>query len=208
MPTTTNNGWTTPADTALVKDGASAIRTLGDNIDSTLGVYVASTPALAKISSTTFTTSSSQSFNNVFSATYLNYVVVFDIISTNDTDIKFRWRVSAADNTTSNYSWTQAGTFAATGTFGGGATNNDSSARFTGSNAVNSQKFGSYTFFNPFATATSGFTGSAIFSSGTANYNGSVIGMGFNGTTSFDGFTLFPAAGTMTGTVKIYGVAN
>lgn len=34
MPTTSNFGWTTPADTDLVKDGASAIRTLGNGIDS------------------------------------------------------------------------------------------------------------------------------------------------------------------------------
>lgn len=33
MPTTTNFGWTTPADTDLVKDGALAIRTLGNGID-------------------------------------------------------------------------------------------------------------------------------------------------------------------------------
>lgn len=35
MATTTNYGWTTPDDTALVKDGASAIRTLGSSIDTT-----------------------------------------------------------------------------------------------------------------------------------------------------------------------------
>ena len=35
MPTTTNYGWTTPADTDLVKDGAAAIRTLGSSIDTT-----------------------------------------------------------------------------------------------------------------------------------------------------------------------------
>jgi hypothetical protein len=36
MPTTTNYGWTTPADTDLVKDGASAIRTLGSSVDTTV----------------------------------------------------------------------------------------------------------------------------------------------------------------------------
>lgn len=36
MPTTSNFGWTTPADTDLVKDGAAAIRTLGDGIDTSL----------------------------------------------------------------------------------------------------------------------------------------------------------------------------
>lgn len=37
MATTTNFGWTTPDDTALVKDGAAAIRTLGSAIDTSLG---------------------------------------------------------------------------------------------------------------------------------------------------------------------------
>jgi hypothetical protein len=36
MATTTNYGWTTPDDTALVKDGASAIRTLGLSVDTTV----------------------------------------------------------------------------------------------------------------------------------------------------------------------------
>jgi hypothetical protein len=35
MATTTNYGWTTPDDTALVKDGAAAIRTLGTSVDTT-----------------------------------------------------------------------------------------------------------------------------------------------------------------------------
>lgn len=36
MATTTNYGWTTPDDTALVKDGASAIRSLGSSVDTTV----------------------------------------------------------------------------------------------------------------------------------------------------------------------------
>jgi hypothetical protein len=35
MATTTNYGWTTPDDTGLVKDGASAIRSLGTSVDTT-----------------------------------------------------------------------------------------------------------------------------------------------------------------------------
>jgi hypothetical protein len=35
MATTTNYSWTTPDDTDLVKDGASAIRTLGSSVDTT-----------------------------------------------------------------------------------------------------------------------------------------------------------------------------
>jgi len=36
MATTTNFGWTTPDDTSLVKDGAAAIRTLGQAIDTSM----------------------------------------------------------------------------------------------------------------------------------------------------------------------------
>lgn len=36
MATTTNYGWTTPDDTAYVKDGASAIRSLGSAVDGAL----------------------------------------------------------------------------------------------------------------------------------------------------------------------------
>lgn len=46
MPTTTNYGWTTPADTDLVKDGAAAIRTLGSSIDTT--VFNNANAAIAK----------------------------------------------------------------------------------------------------------------------------------------------------------------
>jgi len=49
MATTTNNGWTTPADTDLVRNGASAIRTLGNAIDSSIGklTYTSFTPSIA-----------------------------------------------------------------------------------------------------------------------------------------------------------------
>jgi hypothetical protein len=36
MATTTNYGWVTPDNTALVKDGALAIRTLGSSADQTM----------------------------------------------------------------------------------------------------------------------------------------------------------------------------
>jgi hypothetical protein len=36
MATTTNYGWTTPDDTALVSQGAAAIRTLGSSVDTTV----------------------------------------------------------------------------------------------------------------------------------------------------------------------------
>ena len=46
MATTANYGWSTPDDTSLVKDGASAIRTLGSSIDTT--VFNNANAAIAK----------------------------------------------------------------------------------------------------------------------------------------------------------------
>jgi hypothetical protein len=46
MATTTNYSWATPDDTALVKDGAAAIRSLGSAIDST--VFTNASAAIAK----------------------------------------------------------------------------------------------------------------------------------------------------------------
>lgn len=207
MPNTVNYSFPTPADTDLVKNGADAIRDLGDAVDTAMNTALGTKKSgLVLLNTTSFSAVSSQSINDVFSATYLHYVLVLTAISTNDTDINFRWRVSGADNSTSNYSWAQAGTFATTGTFSGGNANNAAQFRITGSNAANSQKFGTYTLYNPFATDTSGFTGHLSYSSGTANYFAGSIGGGFNGTTSFTGFTIYPTAGTITGSLSVYGV--
>jgi len=48
MATTTNNGWTIPADTDLVRNGASAIRTLGNAIDASLNkaTYTSFSPSI------------------------------------------------------------------------------------------------------------------------------------------------------------------
>lgn len=54
MATTTNFGWSTPDDTAYVKDGASAMRTLGSSIDTSMGDLLGGTAGqiLAKNTST------------------------------------------------------------------------------------------------------------------------------------------------------------
>jgi hypothetical protein len=53
MATTTNNGWTTPNNSDPFKDGALAIRTLGNGIDTSVGTgllaWTAYTPTLGNI---------------------------------------------------------------------------------------------------------------------------------------------------------------
>jgi hypothetical protein len=79
MATTTNYSWNTPDNTAYVKDGASAIRTLGSSVDTTLftalgGAY----PGLRLIKTQTVGTGvSSVSVSSAFSATYQNYKILY-----------------------------------------------------------------------------------------------------------------------------------
>jgi hypothetical protein len=76
MATTTNYGWEIPDDTDLVKDGAAAIRELGQDIDTT--VFGLPTDALTLISATTVGTAvSSVTVTDAFSATYDNYKIIY-----------------------------------------------------------------------------------------------------------------------------------
>jgi hypothetical protein len=78
MATTTNYSWTTPDNTAYVKDGASAIRTLGSSVDTTLytalgGAY----PGLRLIKKQTIGSAvSSVNVTGAFSSTYENYRII------------------------------------------------------------------------------------------------------------------------------------
>ena len=78
MATTTNYSWTTPDNTAYVKDGASAIRSLGSSVDSTLftalgGAY----PGLRLIKKQAITAGvSSITVTGAFSATYDAYKII------------------------------------------------------------------------------------------------------------------------------------
>jgi hypothetical protein len=93
----------------------------------------------------TFSGASTVSFNDVFSATYKNYLVQFNMSgSTTNTDVAMRLRVSGADNSSTNY--TRSTIF--------------QSQRLTGQTlwdgiaevATGVQSASQVTIFNPFAT--------------------------------------------------------
>jgi hypothetical protein len=78
--TTPNYGWTVPTSTDYVADGAVAIETLGDSVDSTLftalgGAY----PGLRLVKKQTIGTSvSSVEVTGAFSAAYENYRIIIN----------------------------------------------------------------------------------------------------------------------------------
>jgi len=198
MPTTTNNGWPTPADTDLVKNGADAIRDLGNAIDTTLGVYTAATPGLTWLSTNTFTTVSSYSLPaNTFTSTYKNYFVILEnMVFTAGSNFNVRMRSGSTDASGSNYSYAiERRVF---------STNSASPFSSTGATSFPLGDPNNSTFYvdfiNPQDTKDTWFRTLQY-----ANY-GSYGGTGYiNLTTSYDSATIFPSAGTISGKAIVFG---
>jgi hypothetical protein len=205
MPTTTNNGWTIPADTDLVKDGAAAIRTLGQAIDTTLGVYTPSAGALTKISTQTVSNVSTISFNNVFTSTYKNYrIVASDLLGSGFNTL--RLRVSGADNTTSNYAFRSYR--GAAGGPGGDDTSqySTSTTSFQTIYALGTPNYAAFSadIYSPQLANWTIFQAQG-FDSPSNGYT-VLTGGEFKATTQFDGFSILGTS--MYGTVTVYGYQN
>ena len=206
MATTTNYGWTTPDDTALVKDGASAIRALGTAIDTSMNTALGTKKSgLVLLNTTSFSAVSSQSINDVFSSTYENYSIVLSNIngSTSTQAINFRLRKSGSDNSSNIYYRQELN---ANSTTVAGARQQLTSwtiAAARDQGPMNS--FFDVTSPNQ-ATIKTGVIGNFSYSSTSEVQYQSFAGTHDLATSAdYDGFTIFPASGTMTGTVSVYG---
>jgi len=165
------------------------------------------TGALTLISSTTITAASSTSLNNVFSSTYDNYLVRLVITTTSTTtEVAMRMRASGTDATASNYyftalssNWDGSG-----GANWAGAAQNRARIGTQYSGEASGMEF---TIMNPFAAQRTQYSG--LYNAGaiTVNESGTVMGMLAN-TTSYDGLTIYPGSGTMTGKLTVYGYSN
>jgi hypothetical protein len=206
MGNTPNNNCPYPEPTDLVKDGAQAIEDLAASIDTKLGVY--STPGMVKLASVAFSGVSSQSVNNVFSATYDNYRIFVTITSANTVaGCNIRLRNAGSDNSTTSYRY--AHTFI--GTESGQTqqlqlSNNDTQmqgVRLDNSTATFDM---SLDIGQPFKTAFTTFKGQATACVIDGTNRGEIKNMNgfFIDSLSFDGFSLISTA-TFTGTVSVYG---
>ena len=206
--TTPNYGWAVPTSTDLVKDGATAIETLGDAIDASMNTALGTKKAgMVLLNTTSFSGVSSQIINNVFSADYNNYRVMmnFDPSASSYVSITARLRSSGTDASGANYSYygmyvdsgggptRDAGTNSteisiADANTGGGLTTIDISNAFLAKR----------TFFNITRNnSTSANTGFQFF----------LLGGCHNVTTSYDGISFFFAS-SLSGTIRIYGYNN
>jgi hypothetical protein len=222
--TTTNFGWDIPQSTDLVKDGATAIAALGQDIDTafvdfkggTTGQVLKKTSntdldvewgtassGLTLINTTSFSAVSSQSINDVFSATYASYKIITNITtSVAAPSLYFRLRVSGTD-TTSGYRSQYL--FGNNTSIGG---SRDLTNQWTTSYVVSNRPTNpTFNVHNPFATNTT---------TAEVNYIEAPIGniisyltvFGIDNTTSYTGCTIYPSTGTMTGSISILGLTS
>jgi len=193
---------TSSADSRLAV-GANGTTLVADSAEATgLKWATASSGALTYVGGATFSASSAVNVNDVFSSTYNNYVVYTYYTSTASTDIDYRLRVSGADNTTSNYTTQRTNINGSTVT-----TNRFTVAQWTNYTSTSTGNYVKLEIFAPFQSQITGAQMSLTGNVGTA-IEGTTSFHSFNLTTSFTGFSIVPSSGTITGLVKVYGLAN
>jgi hypothetical protein len=198
--TTPNYGWPVPTSTDLVKDGATAIESLGDAIDATL---FAQAPGLVLINTTSFSAVTSVSLaTSTFTSTYDNYKILFRLSASGGTGyVQMRLRAAGTDNTTSNYasSGVGRGTNGTAQSFEGNA----ESLWYLVPKSTGDTVGVSMDLYSPKLTNNTLFTASVEgnFSGVTASYN---VGGIFGATTSFDSLTFVSSSSTITGTYSVF----
>lgn len=168
----------------------------------TTAFVLANAPAsgLTLITGQSFSEASSVIINNCFTSTYDNYRVMLNVSGSSATDVFMRLRVSGSDNTTSNYN-TQ--TLTSTNTTVQGSSEASRDKFYLAYQRTSVPCSMAADIYRPQASDYTRF-----FAEGDINSYIYIRSGYFNSTTQFDGMTLFPASGTMTGTVRIYGYKN
>jgi hypothetical protein len=195
----------TAADT-LSRLGVGANDTVltADSAETTgLRWSAAASSGLSYVGGTTFSASSAVNVNDVFSSTYDYYLILLNNTASTTGLGRFRLRVSAADDTTSNYSGRSIKmytTLESTTVYG---------------DYWNLNVFfavGSYTaiwVYNPNVATRTGIMYDGVDIYNESNDVTRTVGGGvFKDDTTFTGFTVYPASGNITGKLKVYGLAN
>jgi len=167
------------------------------------GAAAVSASGLTYVGGATFSASSAVNVNDVFSATYQNYIVYSTLTpSVGGTDLNIRLRVSGTDASSSNYT-TQRTYVDNTTTSGNRYTVTEFSPFALGTDG----NFFRGDFFSPFESVKTGLQLNLSSNTGTTMIDARAS-FSFNLTTSFTGFTVFPGSGNITGSIKVYGLAN
>jgi hypothetical protein len=156
------------------------------------------------IGNVTFSGASSVSLNGCFTSTYDNYKVVIYLTSSSGSNtLRFRTRVSGADLTTSTYRTLAYYANSAANSFSGLESSSAGSYGALSYSGVQGNAI-EFDIFNPQIANYTHLRSSSTFADSTNMFHlssGTVV----NNTTSYDGFTIYPAAANIAGTIRVYG---
>jgi exopolysaccharide biosynthesis protein len=206
MPNTANYSFPTPADTDLVKNGADAIRDLGDAVDTAMNTALGTKKAgLVLLNTTSFSAVSSQDITGIFSATYTQYRVICNIIG-GTTSTELRGRFLSGTNTPYTGADHRMQTFSAKSSTLNGT-------RFTGDTqfynicevSSDNESLIVMEFLNPFQSVKKSILTSTAMEASTTGIGLRITAHGTPNTTAFTGFRFLPVASTIAGSVSVYG---
>lgn len=188
-PTDGMVSWLQDSDTFTIYNGSSWANPTPD-------------PTLVHIATQSFSTVTSTSLNNVFSSTYSDYKVLYNISSAslNDDLIRFRLRASGSDLTTNTYDsgeyYVGVGRTLAAGNI------NSSLVGYApfGNTQIGSGLGGEVNLFDPYVASNTKIVQNAA--GGSLHFTAVVV----LNTSVYDGCTLYALSGNITGTISVFGI--
>jgi hypothetical protein len=162
---------------------------------------------LVFIAGSTFTTQSSVIFNNCFSATYQNYLIVGELTGA-ATSLTLRLRVGGSNATASNYTYQS---FTSSGTSNTSARSTTEPWFFGPTIASGDISSFTYQLFRPFETKLTGIEQRTQSRTNTNNNSINLISGAHTLTNSYDGFEFADSnspALTFSGSIRVYGFQN
>lgn len=200
--TTPNYGWDVPTSSDYVKLGAVAIETLGDDIDATLWTALGGNyPGLRLIKSQVVgTTVASVTVSSCFSATYVNYRILYVGGAASASGGSLFARGASGTGTNIVFAGDFVDLTGARSGLGSPAT-----TYFTIGLTGSSNMTCTFDMTSPFLAAQTGYTSNAFGWGGGVGYATRTTGTDVQ-TTSSTGLIIAPSSGTITGgTIYVYG---
>lgn len=164
------------------------------------------TNGLVHITTATFTTQASVSIDNCFSASYTHYLVKRNVSGTADANVALRLRVSATDDSGTNYRYQRID---GSGVTVSGARGTGQTSWAWGLGTINATETGySETWIsNPFEAVRT-----TVWVDTSQTIAGNIVALSLvfahDLTTSYDSMTIFPSSGTISGDVEIWGLVK
>lgn len=149
-----------------------------------------------------FTAQTSVSLNDVFNATYDNYRIIIQQQGTAAGQLRFRYRVSNADNTATNYRQQIVG---GDGTLAFAARDIGLTFHLPGRTMNGVTTLAIFDVINPFPSTLRAQQFGTYNDSTSGNIAVVTIAQQLDVTTSYTGFTILAESGNMTGTISVYG---